>query len=134
MRCLTKCFSLHGLANYIYSGDGLPTEDVTAVTPPEQKVKAKPKAKAKAKAKKADDEKVGANGAVSEDEMALALKEACNKAAKGGWLPDSKTQGEIKAALKSNDVKAIAKLVNMVNELSKAALQIHDEQGDLRDA
>ena len=132
MRCMVKCFSFYGLANYIYSGDGLPTEDVTAVTPPEQKVKAKPKAKAKAK--KADDEKVGANGAVSEDEMALALKEACNKAAKGGWLPDSKTQGEIKAALKSNDVKAIAKLANMVNELSKAALQIHDEQGDLSDA
>jgi hypothetical protein len=69
--------------------------------------------------------------------MAMALKEACNKAAKGGWLPDLKTQGEIKAALKSNNMKVMAKLANMVNELSKAALQIHDEkeeQGELIDA
>jgi len=134
MRCLTKCFSLHGLANYIYSGDGLPTEDVTAVTdvtPPKQKAKAK----AKAKAKEAEKVEVPtSNGAVSGDEMAMALREACNEAAQAGWLPDSKTQGEIKAALKSKDTKAIAKLVQSVNELSKAALKLNDnrdEQGEL---
>ena len=137
MRCLTKCFSLHGLANYIYSGDGLPTEELTApvaeVAPPKAKAKAKPKAKAKAK--KAEKVEVPtSNGAASGDEMAMALKEACNEAAQAGWLPDSKTQGEIKAALKSKDTKAIAKLVQSVNELSKAALKLNDnrdEQGEL---
>jgi hypothetical protein len=66
--------------------------------------------------------------------MAMALKEVCNEAAKGGWLPDSNTQDEIKAALKSKNVKAMAKLVNTVSELSKAALILHDEteeQGEL---
>ena len=134
MRCLTKCFSLHGLANYIYSGDGLPTEEVaavtavTAVTPPKQKAKAKPKAKAK------EAEVPTSNGAAPDDEMAMALKEACNRAVEGGWIPDPSLQVDIKAALKSNNVKAMAKLANTVNELSKAALQIHDEQGDLIDA
>ena len=133
MRCLTKCFSLHGLANYIYSGDGLPAEDVTAVTAPKQKAKAK--AKPKAKAKKAEKAEVStSNGGISDDELAASLREACNKAAKGGWLPDANTQDEIKAALKSKNVKAMTKLVNTVSELSKAALILHDEteeQGEL---
>tara|TARA_R110000824_G_scaffold398277_1_gene602176 strand:+ start:355 stop:1176 length:822 start_codon:yes stop_codon:yes gene_type:complete len=135
MRCLTKCFSLYGLANYIYSGDGLPlaetTEEASAeVAPP----KAKKKAKAKAKAKPEKVEVPPSNGALSQDDTAMALKEACNKAAKGGWIPDTNTQANIKAALKSRDLKAMAKLVESVNELSKAALQIHDEreeQGEL---
>ena len=126
MRCLTKCFSLHGLANYIYSGDGLPVEEATAsvaeVAPP----------KAKAKAEKAEKAEVPtSNGAVSGDEMAMALKEACNEAAKGGWIPDADTQGEVKAALKSKNVKAMAKLTQSVNKLSQAALQLHDEREDL---
>ena len=129
MRCLTKCFSLHGLANYIYSGDGLPAEETTVsvaeVAPP----------KPKAKAKKA--EVPTSNGAVSDDEMAMALKEACNEAVKGGWIPEPKLQVEIKAALKDKDVKAIARLAIAVNELSKAALQLHnekEEQGELINA
>ena len=133
MRCLTKCFSLHGLANYIYSGDGLPAEETTAsvaeVAPPKAKAKAKAKPKS---AKKV--EVTTSNGTVSDDDMAMALKEVCNEAAKGGWLPDSNTQGEIRTALKTNNVKAMAKLVNTVNELSKAALILHDEreeQGEL---
>ena len=132
MRCLTKCFSLHGLANYIYSGDGLPTEEATApvaeVAPP------KVKAKRAKRAKKA--EVPTSNGAISDDDMAIALREACNEAAKGGWIPDADTQGEIKTALKSKNVKAMAKLTQSVNKLSEAALQLHDEreeQGELID-
>tara|TARA_R110002153_G_scaffold50522_5_gene142171 strand:- start:3321 stop:4061 length:741 start_codon:yes stop_codon:yes gene_type:complete len=133
MRCLTKCFSLHGLANYIYSGDGLPTEEVTAVTPPKQKAKAKAKPKPKAK----EVEVPTGAATFDDDEMAMALKEACNRAVEGGWIPDPSLQVDIKAALKSNNVKAMAKLANAVNELSKAALQIHnekEEQGELINA
>ena len=134
-RCLVKCFALFGLGIYIYRGDAVPdVEDpkeesvtpVAAVTPP--KPKAKAEAKPKAKAKKAEIPIVSdSNGAISDDEMAMALKEACNKAAKGGWIPDTKTQGEIRAALKSNDAKAIAKLLMTVNELSQVALKLHNE-------
>jgi hypothetical protein len=46
MRCMVKAFALLGLGIYIYSGDGLPYEDV-----PAPKAKAQPKAKPKAKAK-----------------------------------------------------------------------------------
>tara|TARA_R110000822_G_scaffold98069_2_gene222024 strand:- start:1093 stop:1419 length:327 start_codon:yes stop_codon:yes gene_type:complete len=43
---MVKAFALLGLGIYIYSGDGLPYEDV-----PAPKAKAQPKAKPKAKAK-----------------------------------------------------------------------------------
>ena len=112
MRCLTKCFSLFGLFNYGYSGDGLPLEEASAKVVP-----AKAKAKAKAKPKKA--KKVPApevNGATTtSDEIetpAMALTVACNEAAKAGWLPDEKLQGEIKRAVKSNNPKTIVKLLN----------------------
>jgi hypothetical protein len=130
-RCLVKCFALFGLGIYIYRGDSVPDVEesvtpVAAVTPPKQKAKAK--AKAKPKALKPEEAEVStSNGAISDNDMAMALKEACNKAAKGGWIPDTKTQGEIRAALKSNDAKAIAKLLMTVNELSQVALKLHNE-------
>ena len=134
MRCLTKCFSLFGLFNYGYSGDGLPREEAGAEV---VKPKAKPKRK---RAKKAKEPEV--NGATittsgSVDSPADALKLACNEASKAGWLPDTKLQGEIKRALKSNNPKTIVKLLTTVNELSNAATKLHDEreeQGELIDA
>ena len=134
MRCLTKCFSLFGLFNYGYSGDGLPREEAGAEV---VKPKAKPKRK---RAKKAKEPEV--NGATittsgSVDSPADALKLACNEASKAGWLPDTKLQGEIKRALKSNNPKTIVKLLTTVNELSNVATKLHDEreeQGELIDA
>jgi hypothetical protein len=46
MRCLVKAFSLFGLANYLYSGDGLPYEDSKPVAKPAAK-KTKKKASKK---------------------------------------------------------------------------------------
>ena len=67
----------------------------------------------------------------------MALTVACNEAAKAGWLPDTKLQGEIKRAVKSNNPKTIVKLLTTVNELSNVATKLHDEreeQGELIDA
>ena len=143
MRCLTKCFSLFGLFNYGYSGDGLPLEEASAKVAP-AKAKAKAKAKPKAKAKKDAEMPIvsDSNGAIvrsfaSEDELAMALTVACNEAAKAGWLPDEKLQSEIRSAIKSNNPKTIVKLLTTVNELSNVATKLHDEreeQGELIDA
>jgi len=135
MRCLTKCFSLFGLFNYGYSGDGLPLEEASAKVAP-AKPKAKPK-KAKKVPAKQDVSISESNGATADDDMVVALTDACNVAAKAGWLPDTKLQGEIKRAVKSNNPKVIVKLINTVNELSNAALKLHDEreeQGELINA
>ena len=142
MRCLTKCFSLFGLFNYGYSGDGLPLGEAEAsvaeVAPP--KAKAKPKKAKKAKAPEVNAPEV--NGATITPSGPVAdpvgaLTAACNVAAKAGWLPDEKLQGEIKRAVKSNNPKTIVKLITTVNELSNAALKLHDEreeQGELINA
>jgi len=137
MRCLTKCFSLFGLFNYGYSGDGLPREEAGAEV---VKPKAKPKRKKATKAKAPEEPEV--NGATitpsgSVDSPADALKLACNEASKAGWLPDEKLQGEIRSAIKSNNPKTIVKLLTTVNELSNVATKLHDEreeQGELIDA
>ncbi len=138
MRCLTKCFSLFGLFNYGYSGDGLPLGEAEAsvaeVAPP--KAKAKPK-KAKKVPAKQDVSISESNGATADDEMVVALTDACNVAAKAGWLPDEKLQGEIRSAVKGKNAKTIVKLITTVNELSNAALKLHDEreeQGELINA
>ena len=47
MRCMVKAFALLGLGIYIYSGDGMPYEDVPT---PKARTKTKPKTKAKAEA------------------------------------------------------------------------------------
>ena len=145
MRCLTKCFSLFGLFNYGYSGDGLPREEAGAEV---VKPKAKPKRKRAKKAKAPEEPEV--NGATispspidpahivaPDDEVVVALTDACNEAAKAGWLPDAKLQAEIKKAVKSKNIKVIVKLLNTVNELSNVATKLHDEreeQGELIDA
>ena len=132
MRCLTKCFSLFGLFNYGYSGDGLPLEESSAKVAP-----AKPKKVKKAK-KVSAPEVNGATTTTEEvDTPAMALTAACNDAAKAGWLPDEKLQGQIRRAVKGNNPKTIIKLLNTVNELSNAATKLHDqreEQGELIDA
>ena len=125
MRCLTKCFSLHGLANYIYSGDGLPAEEEVAA--PKPKAKAKPKAEAKS------------NGVAQDpvDEQIQALKDLCNEVVSSGWEPDKKTQTEIKLAIASRDEKAIAKMMISIHDVAKVAMQLNDEtqaQGELIDA
>ena len=133
MRCLTKCFSLFGLFNYGYSGDGLPLEEASAKVAP-AKPKAKPKKAKKVPAPEVNGATITPSGPVADP--AGALTAACNEAAKAGWLPDTKLQGEIKRAVKSNNPKTIVKLIATVNELSKAAFQIHDEreeQGELID-
>tara|TARA_B100001123_G_C15341202_1_gene1035006 strand:- start:3968 stop:4687 length:720 start_codon:yes stop_codon:yes gene_type:complete len=132
MRCLVKCFSLFGLANYIYAGDGLPMEETNGVTkaPPKKPVKAKAKAQPKVEAK--------ANGVVEDntDEVVQALKDLCNEAHEAGWVPDDKTKKEIKSAIAGRDQKTIAKLMIRIHDVSKIAIELNDdrEQGDLIDA
>ena len=124
MRCMVKAFSLFGLANYLYSGDGLPHEETNGVTksPPKKPVKAK----AKSTPKTQD----------PVDEQIQALKDLCNEVVSSGWEPDKNTQMEIKAAISGRDQKEIAKLMIKLNEVSQAAVQINDEriQGELIDA
>ena len=133
MRCLVKCFSLFGLANYIYAGDGLPVEETNGVTkaPPKKPVKAKAKAKPKVEAK--------SNGVAQDDveEAIQALKDLCNEVVSSGWEPDKKTQTEIKSAIASRDEKAIAKMMISIHDLASVAMQLNDDtqaQGELIDA
>ena len=145
MRCLTKCFSLHGLANYIYSGDGLPAEE--EVVAPKPKAKQKPKAKAKPKAEPAPEIEISGttltlevepetNGVVDVEEIAAELKAACAAAHKAGWEPDEETKESVKAALGSRNEKKMLSLLSGIKEVSAAAFQLNDdrEQGDLLDA
>ena len=132
MRCLVKCFSLFGLANYIYAGDGLPMEEANGVTkaPPKKPVKAKAKAQPKVEAK--------ANGVVEDntDEVVQALKDLCNETYKAGWEPDEDTVKEIKSAIAGRDEKTIAKLMIQIRKVSDVALQLNNEteQKELIDA
>jgi len=121
MRCLTKCFSLHGLANYIYSGDGLPTEEATAsvaeVAPP--KVKAK-RAKRTKKAKKPVVESPDA-GALKNELIALT-----HRLNDGGWTPDDATKAQIKAAVTNLDAEALTSLVKTLQEVEQPLLLLND--------
>ena len=118
MRCLVKCFSLFGLANYIYAGDGLPMEEANGVT------KAPPKAKS--------------NGVAQDnaEEVVQALKDLCNETYKAGWEPDEDTVKEIKSAIAGRDEKTIAKLMIQIRKVSDVALQLNNEteQKELIDA
>ena len=124
MRCLVKCFSLFGLANYIYAGDGLPVEEGNGVT----KAPAKKPVKAKAKS----------NGVAqdSAEETVQALKDLCNETYKAGWEPDEDTVKEIKSAIAGRDIKTISKLMIQIHKVSDVALQLNNEteQGELIDA
>ena len=121
MRCLTKCFSLHGLANYIYSGDGLPTEEATAsvaeVAPP--KVKAK-RAKRTKKVEKPVVESPDA-GALKNELIALT-----HRLNDGGWTPDDATKAQIKAAVTDLDVEALTSLVKALQEAEQPLLLLND--------
>ena len=121
MRCLTKCFSLHGLANYIYSGDGLPTEEATAsvaeVAPP--KVKAK-RAKRTKKAKKPVVESPDA-GALKNELIALT-----HRLNDGGWTPDDATKAQIKAAVTDLDEEALTSLVEALQKVKQPFLVSND--------
>jgi len=121
MRCLTKCFSLHGLANYIYSGDGLPTEEATAsvaeVAPP--KVKAK-RAKRTKKAQKPVVESPDA-GALKNELIALT-----HRLNDGGWTPDDATKAQIKAAVTNLDAEALTSLVKALQEVEQPLLLLND--------
>ena len=121
LRSLTKCFSLHGLANYIYSGDGLPTEETTAsvaeVAPP--KVKAK-RAKRTKKAKKPVVESPDA-GALKNELIALT-----HRLNDGGWTPDDATKAQIKAAVTDLDTEALTSLVKALQEVEQPLLLLND--------
>lgn len=124
MRCLVKCFSLFGLANYIYAGDGLPMEEANGVTKTPAKKPVKAKAKAKVVAKD------------NTEEVVQALKDLCNETYKAGWEPDDKTTKEIRSAIAGRDEKTIAKLMIQIHKVSDVALQLNNEteQGELIDA
>jgi hypothetical protein len=119
MRCMVKAFSLFGLANYLYSGDGLPREEANGVTksPPQKKVEAK---------------------AVQDpvDQQIQELKDLANEVVSAGWDPDDQTKQSIRAAISGRDQKEIAKVMMEIHKLSNAALQINDDriQGELTDA
>ena len=124
MRCLVKCFSMYGLFNYGYSGDGLPMEESNGVT--------------KAPVKKPIKAKAQSNGVVQDEaeETVQALKDLCNEVFQAGWVPDDTLKAGIKSAIAGRDIKTIAKLMIQIHKISEVALQINDEreQGELIDA
>jgi len=140
MRCMVKCFSFYGLANYIYSGDALPEDvtDVTDVTPPKQKTKKRKKA---AKKKEAE-----TNGVPSEEELAiveavptdlaLEIKHICHELDKAGWEPDEKLKKDLKAAVAKGDQKKMEKHHAVLSGIKSSLLALSDgteEQGDTVD-
>ena len=128
-RCLVKCFSLYGLANYIYSGDALP-EDVTPVTPVTP-----PKKKAKKKAKKVEvveeveevEEVEAKPNGVDVQELVTTLKVRCRELHESGWTPDPDLQKEIKTAVSDLDAPRMSSLLELLQVGGDIAQKLHNE-------
>jgi len=108
MRCLVKCFSLFGLANYLYVKDGLPAgEDSKPATPK----------KAPAKQKKAS----------TVDHIAK-LRTVATDLHERGWTPEGETKKEIKSVIASGDQEKAAVLTKKLEEAGELALKLNDEK------
>jgi len=134
-RCLVKCFSLFGLANYIYSGDSLPEDvtDVTPVTPPKKKAK-------KAKKAKEDSHEVlptSENGAIpsltgtivstTQADVCETLKARCRELYNSGWVPKPNLQEEIKTAVSNLDEPKMLSLLELLEVGGDIAKKLNDD-------
>ncbi len=125
-RCLVKCFSLYGLANYIYSGDALPEEEEVVVEKPA------PKKKAKKKAKKVEEVEAKPNGVSKEedfdvDALASTLKVKCRELHKSGWTPDKNLQKDIKTAVADLDGAKMVSLLELLEISGETAKKLNDD-------
>jgi len=125
-RCLVKCFSLYGLANYIYSGDALPEEEEVVVEKPA------PKKKAKKKAKKVEEVEAKPNGVSKEedfdvDALASTLKVKCRELHESGWTPDKNLQKDIKTAVADLDGAKMVSLLELLEISGETAKKLNDD-------
>jgi hypothetical protein len=116
-RCLVKCFSLYGLANYIYSGDALPEEEEVVAEKPA------PKKKTKKKAKKVEAKPNGADA----DALAVSLKVRCRELHESGWTPDPDLQQDIKTAVSDLDATKMSSLLELLQVGGDIAQKLHDD-------
>ena len=125
-RCLVKCFSLYGLANYIYSGDALPEEEEVVAEKPA------PKKKAKKKAKKVEEVEAKPNGVGKEedfdvDALASTLKVKCRELHESGWTPDKNLQKDIKTAVADLDGAKMVSLLELLEISGETAKKLNDD-------
>jgi len=125
-RCLVKCFSLYGLANYLYSGDALPYKESSGPVAPKKstpKKKAAPKPKVE---KVVESEKVD----VYAVDFVTDLRNTANDLSQRGWSPDKETTAEIRAAIKGKDQEQAALLVKKLKQAGELALKLNDEKAE----
>ena len=130
MRCMVKAFSLFGLANYLYSGDGLPHEEAKGVTnyPAQSPPKKSTKAKAKPEPKLTEPTKENAD-AVYVSELQAQLKKLAHELHDTGeWEPDDDTKTMIKSAMKSDDISLVKETLEKLTLLAKAAGQLTSDK------
>jgi hypothetical protein len=123
-RCLVKCFSLYGLANYLYSGDALPYEESSKPVAPK---KSAPKKKSKSKVVPEP-----VVEAVEEPELDFVaeLRTMANDLYQSGWEPDGKTTADIKAAIKGGDQEKAALLIKRLKDVGEVALKLDDAKAE----
>tara|TARA_R100000656_G_C3950873_1_gene128427 strand:+ start:366 stop:1103 length:738 start_codon:yes stop_codon:yes gene_type:complete len=122
-RCLVKCFSLYGLANYIYSGDALPEEEEVVAEKPAPKKKAKKKAK---KVEAVEEVEAKPNG-VDADALASTLKVKCRELHESGWEPDKNLQKKIKTAVADLDGATMMSLLELLDASSETLTKLNDD-------
>ena len=125
MRCLTKCFSLFGLGNYIYQNEELP--------PNIEPTKEKPKAKKKAAPKKAAAKAAKKEPAPHPKQPVKDLVTAVTELDGSGWVPEDDLKEQIKNAVKNQDVEESIRLTELVNKTAQVALKLHDEKEESND-
>ena len=127
MRCLVKCLASLGLGHYLYSGEDVPpnliADDPQTIEKPKKK---RPKRKKPAAKKKAD---VPEEIVVEEDAGGLKdrLIELTHTLNDGGWIPDDATKAQIKTAVTSLDVKAMASLIDVLQQAEQPLLKLNNE-------
>ena len=125
-RCLVKCFSLYGLANYIYSGDALPEEEEVVVEKPAPKKKAKKTAKTGA-AGAGKPHGVGKEEDFDVDALASTLKVKCRELHESGWTPDKNLQKDIKPAVADLDGAKMVSLLELLEISGETAKKLNDD-------
>lgn len=119
-RCLVKCFSLYGLANYLYSGDALPREE--APEPPKKpKRKSKPKETPKPVVEVVDEPEL---------DFVADLRATANDLHERGWSPDEETATLIRAAIKKKDQEGAARLIKQLKDVGTLALKLDDAKAE----
>ena len=124
MRCLVKCLASLGLGHYLYSGEDVPPNLIA--DDPQTLKKKRPKRKKPAAKKKADapEEIVVEWDADGLKDKLIELTHTLNDA---GWIPDDATKAQIKTAVTSLDVKAMASLIDTLQQAEQPLLKLNND-------